>query len=135
MFLGIMLDGNSLILSIPMEKRVKALKMLNNLVNKRSCTVKQLQELTGYLNFLTKAIHPGRAFTRRIYAKYEHCLQPHGPSEFRLRHYHHVRLDQEFRFDCEVWRIFLNKAVDKVVCRPMIDLSSGKNCTYTSTLQ
>ena len=86
--------------------------------DKKKATIKQLQILTGYLNFLSKAIFPGRAFTRRIYSKYS------GANHLKLKPYHHVRLDSEFKFDIEVWRIFLAHSTDKVVCRPMVDLRS-----------
>ena len=69
-FLGILLNGQSLTLSIPLDKKEKALKLLNDLTGKKKATVKQLQALTGYLNFLTKVIVPGGMFTRRMYAKY-----------------------------------------------------------------
>ena len=109
-FLGILLDGQNLVLSIPLEKRSKALKMLGHLMSKKLCTIKELQKLTGFLNFLTKAVFPGRAFTRRIYAKYAGCVMPKSGNG--LKHYHHIRLDQEFKFDCEVWRLFLSKRCD-----------------------
>ena len=67
-FLGIMLDGTNFVLAIPPEKRDRALNLLNYFRDKKKATVRQLQVLTGYLNFLTRAIFPGRAFTRRIYA-------------------------------------------------------------------
>ena len=114
-FLGIMLDGKNLMLRIPPEKRDRALTLLNYFTGKKKATVKQLQVLTGYLNFLTKAIFPGRAFTRRIYAKYAKVKDT-------LRNYHHVRLDQEFKFDIEVWRIFLSHNMSNVVNRPMLDI-------------
>ena len=117
-FLGILLDGKNLVFSIPVDKRDRAIRLLNYFTNKKKATVKQLQFLTGYLNFLTKAIFPGRAFTRRMYAKY-------SGAKALLKPYHHVRLDAEFKFDCEVWRIFLSKSVDSVVCRPMLDLSEA----------
>ena len=78
--------------------------------------------LTGYLNFLTRAIFPGRAFTRRIYTKYSKVLGKEGL--FKLKHYHHVRLDKEFHFDCQVWRCFLSNPIKRIVCRPMVDLTS-----------
>ena len=55
-FLGILMDGRSLTLSIPLEKQQKALNLLNTLASKNKATMQQLQCLTGYLNFLTKAI-------------------------------------------------------------------------------
>ena len=69
-FLGILLDGNSLTLSIPLEKRVKAIQMLKLMCNKKKATVKDLQTICGYLNFLCKAILPGCTFTQRMYIKF-----------------------------------------------------------------
>ena len=100
-FLGILLDGKRLVLSIPLEKQQKALNLLSELANKKKTTVKKLQVLIGYLNFLTKAIVPGRTLTRRIYAKYA-TLSKVGSAK-PLKPHHHVNLDQEFRFDCKIW--------------------------------
>ena len=36
-----------------------------------------------------------------MYAKYS------GLDKQKLKAHHHVRLDAEFKFDCEVWRLFL----------------------------
>ena len=41
----------------------------------------------------------------------------------KLKHYHHVSLDKEFRFDLEVWRLFLTHHNSVAVCRPMVDLN------------
>ena len=67
-FLGILLDGNTLTLVVPQEKKCHALNLLRNFIGARKATVKQLQSLAGLLNFLNRAITPGRAFTRRMYA-------------------------------------------------------------------
>ena len=120
-FLGILIDGATLSLSIPMEKRDKALKLLQYFEHKKKATVKQLQVLTVYLNFLNRAIFPGRAFTRRMYTKFS---TPNRVSKFKLKQYHHVRLDREFKFDCQVWMLFLSHKLTKVVARPMVDLST-----------
>ena len=58
-FLGILIDGKNLRLFIPLEKRDKALALLNIIFDKKKIMVKHLQVLMGYLNFLTKAIFPG----------------------------------------------------------------------------
>ena len=114
-FLGILLDGARLLLSISIDKQEKALRLLNDIADKKKVTVKQLQVLTGYLNFLTKAIHSGRTFTRRLYAKFTGL-------DKKLKPPHHVAVDREFRFDCEIWRLFLTNHRDSALCRPMIDL-------------
>ena len=62
-FLGILLNGRSLTLSIPLEKKNKALNLLNTAIDKRKVTIKFMQKLTGTLNFLNRVIVPGRAFT------------------------------------------------------------------------
>ena len=115
-FLGILLDRARLLLSIPIEKQQKALRLLNELTGKRKVTVKQLQVLTGYLNFLSKAIVPGRTFTRRIYSKY-------SQRDSQLKQRHHVSVDTEFTFDCEIWRYFLTHHSNKALCRDMVDLT------------
>ena len=88
--------------------------------------VKQLQQLTGYLNFLCKVIHPGRAFTRGMYSKFSNILD----GNTKLKPYHHIKLDNEFKFDCQVWKQFLQSNESQVVCRPMLDLSK-----HSTTIQ
>ena len=113
-FLGILLNGRNLTISVPLDKQEKALHLLNDLSGKKHATIKELQVLTGYLNFLTKTIVPGRTFTRRMYNKF---------ADTGLKQFHHVKLDQEFRFDCELWRTFLTHSRNIAVCRPMVDFS------------
>ena len=119
-FLGILLNGQMLVLSIPVEKQEKALKLLRDLDGKWKITVKDLQVLTGYLNFLACTILPGRVFTRRIYAKYTNLVDNKSKTK-KLKQHHHVTVDSEFCFDCEVWRIFLSNYQENAVCHPMID--------------
>ena len=116
-FLGLLLDGRRLIISIPLEKQEKALRLLKDLSGKKKMTVKEAQVLTGYLNFLSRAIVSGRTFTRRIYTKYSSIAE-----KGTLKPYHHFRIDTEMRFDCEVWKVFLENYRELAVCRPMVDL-------------
>ena len=121
-FLGILLDGRRLVLSLPIKKQQKALRLLNEITGKKKLTVKQLQVLTGYLNFLTKAIFPGRTFTRHIYAKYSNRNR-------QLKQHHHVSIDSEFHFDCEIWRFFLENYSETALCRPMVDINKWTSST------
>ena len=122
-FLGILLDGESQILSIPEEKRARAVELLKIFGEKRKATVKDLQRLAGYLNFLNQAIVPGRTFTRRMYAKFNSKCED-------LKSYHHVKLDAEFKADCQTWLEFLTcddqNNLSKTVCRPWLDISINK---------
>ena len=53
-FLGIRLNGSDLTMNIPLETRDRAIEMLIEIINKKKVTVKQLQQLCGYLNFRAK---------------------------------------------------------------------------------
>ena len=126
-FLGILLNGNSMTLSIPDEKRTSAISHLEELAHRQKATIRDLQKLCRCLNFLSKAIFPGRTFIRRMYSKYSRVVNiggsPTNAAEFKLKQYHHVRLDAEFKLDCHVWLNFLktDPEIQKVVCRPMVD--------------
>ena len=133
-FLGILLNGKLMKLMIPMEKREKAIKLLCNFLDRKKATIKEMQELCGYLNFLCKAIFPGRPFLRRMYSKYGNLVQilSHHkeqtrylyPNGKRIRPYHHIKLDQEFKTDCSVWLQFLDRtsSLNEIVNHPMIDV-------------
>ena len=117
-FLGILLDGDNLILTIPEDKRLRAINMLELVINKKKATLKELQRLAGYLNFLTRAIFPGRMFTRRMYSKF-------ADKQRFLKPYHHIRLDQEFKQDCGMWLEFLEQQeVRSNIYRSMVDLGN-----------
>ena len=120
-FLGILLSGDTLTLGIPTDKRDKALRLLSTVMDCRKTTVKQLQVLTGFLNFLGRAVFSGRAFTRRIYSKFA-AKQGNTKAEQKLRNYHHIKIDSELRFDCRIWWEFLNNHHSRTICRPMVDL-------------
>ena len=144
-FLGILLDGRHLKLALPLDKKEHDIQLLKLMLSKKKATVKEIQSLCGYLNFLCKAIFPGRPFVRRMYSKYSSItrgtwLTPQRNQDFVIRDtdtnltqfnsskktlkpYHHIRIDKEFKFDCQVWLDFLdNSNMETVVTRPMIDL-------------
>ena len=109
-------------LSVPDEKHLRVVNMLTLFISKRKATIKDMQRLAGYLNFLNRAIFPGRTFTRRMYAKFKATAQ-------NLKSYHHIKLDNEFKDDCRTWLEFLNDKngkISKAVCRPWVDLTENK---------
>ena len=124
-FLGMLLDGRKMILAIPNEKWELAVQLLKTLRNKKKATMKELQRLCEYLNFLCKAVFPGRAFVRRMYVKYSLVVNINGSLanayQFKLKQHHHVHLDKEFKLDCDIWIEFLEEKLQNVVNRPMID--------------
>ena len=97
-FLGYLLDTINQLICVPIEKIDKALDMIEFFFNKRSKTVTklQVQKLCGFLNFLSRAILPGRTFVRHLYVLAPDKLQQH----------HHVRVKVENRMDLLIWKKF-----------------------------
>ena len=123
--ISILLDGKNLMLAVLVEKKQFALQLLRELHSSKKSSVKKLQHLCGYLNFLCKAIIPGRAFVRHMYSKYSNIVNldgaPRNAVEFKLKQHHHMRLDVEFKMDCQVWIDFLSNHMEVAVSRPMVD--------------
>ena len=101
---------------VPEEKCLKVTNMLKTLRDRKKATVRELQELCGYLNFLNKTVVPGRTFTRRMYAKFGSFIEMETfgsrkhfckMAKSKLKQHHHVKLDLEFKMDCSVWIQFL----------------------------
>ena len=85
-----------------------------------------------FLNFLNKAIPPGRVFTRRMYSKFANLPNSGRYPQLvfdKLKQHHHIRLDQEFKADCQVWLAFLTSDLKLVVNRPMLDLKESVQAT------
>ena len=133
-FLGILLDGRHFVLSLPVEKQQKAIGLLQEFMDRSKVKVRELQKLCEYLNFICRAIYPGRVFTRWRYAKYSKIINPNRcktqqptskvePGKmYKFKQHYHVRLDAEFKLDCGIWLQFLQGDLRTVVNRPMIDL-------------
>ena len=123
-FLGIMLDGIGFVLAIPEEKRLKAVNMIKWMLDRKTVKIKQIQQLAGTLNFLCRAIFPGRAFLRRIYDKTKTA------SGFVLQRFHHIRVDHDLKQDCLTWLGFLeNRNKQLVLNRPFVDLKRFETAT------
>lgn len=109
-FLGLLLNTILQTVSIPEQKRDKALDAIDRVIRSKKVKVLDMQKLTGLLNFLSRAIVPGRTFTRRMYAKFKNMKQ-----------HHHVRVDGELRADCQLWAKFLLEP--RNTSRPFIDFT------------
>ena len=121
-FLGILLDGRHRLLAIPSDKCNKALNLFKFAINQRKVTIRFIQSLTGTLNFMHKAIVPGRAFTRGMYTKFK-TTDSRGN---QLKQHHHIWLDSEFVRDCRVWVWFLENNRLQALCRPFEDFNPDK---------
>ena len=94
-FLGLLIDTIAQRISIPVDKLNKALGLIDHVLNKKNCkmTLHQLQQLTGFLNFLCRCVIPGRTFLRRLYSL--------GSNEKLLPH-HHIRISAECKMDLQI---------------------------------
>ena len=114
-FLGLLIDTVHQMVLLPKEKVEAGQQLLSALLDRtsRKVTVHELQKLTGFFNFLGRAVVPGRAFTRRMYAYTKKEMKPH----------HHVRLNSELRLDMEMWQCFLHHP--SVFARPFLDFKTS----------
>ena len=113
-FLGLLIDTCLRLICIPLEKIEKARTLISFLLQKQSKKVKllELQQLAGYLNFLCKAIIPGRPFVRRLYMAGKGLKKPH----------HHTKITKGIRLDLAMWLEFLN--FPSIYCRPFLDMAN-----------
>ena len=116
-FLGMLLDSQKQIVSIPSDKIAKGLALINKILNneKNKTTKKHLEQLTGFLNFLGRAIVPGRAFTRRLYA----YIKQKDKSHFR------IYVNAELKADLRMWQIFLSHP--SAYCRSFFEFDRSIN--------
>ena len=96
-FLGYLLDSARQMIYIPRSKILQALDLVNKMLGKKKTTLKENQKLCGLLNFFTKCIIPGRAFTRRLYSITAGLTKPHL----------HADIKSEHRMDLRMWKLFL----------------------------
>ena len=114
-FLGFLVDGKNCLVLVPVEKVHKANELISEFLTKKKTTIRRLQQLCGFLNFLCRAVVPGGAFTRRLYSKISPKLKPH----------HHINSNAEMKMDLRVRNTFL--ANPSVFSRPFADFSGAQH--------
>ena len=118
-FLGVLLNGMTLMLSTLHDKRIKVINLLKWGIEQRKVTIHYIQKLTGTLNFLNRAIVPGRIFTRGMYEKLTLKDKMGKP----LKQHHHVYLSKDFVQDAKIWLKFLVDEQNLRLYRPFVDFS------------
>lgn len=99
-FGGVIFDTCRMVIRLPSEKKTKGLAIMAGLCPQSTPTITlyDLQQLTGFLNFVTLVVPIGRAFLRRLYNLQQ--FFPH--SRFARR-----RLSREAQKDLTWWRSLL----------------------------
>ena len=98
-FLGIEVDTVSFQLRLPKDKLASLKDSLSGMVERRTITKKDLQSLTGLLQFATRVVRPGRPFLRRLYAMQDIDSHPN----------HFIKLNLPARADIMWWHIFMEE--------------------------
>lgn len=98
-FLGIEIDTEKMVISIPEDKTIALKHSISQILGKSKITLKILQSLVGTLNFCAKAIPAARAFNRRFCDAM--CGIKH-PSHF-------IRVNEGMKSDLRVWLSFLEQ--------------------------
>ena len=80
-----------------MDKLGKCLVAISHFLTRKKVTLKEIQSLTGLLNFACSVVLPGRAFLRRLIDLTLGLRSPH----------HYVRLNGEVKADLQIWQSFL----------------------------
>ena len=105
-FLGLLINTVEQTVSIPTEKIIKARILIGWVLDKKKITIKQLEKICGFLNFLCRCVLPGRAFTRRLY------MMTQGKN---LKSHHHIHVSHDMRQDLLMWQEFINHP--SIYCR------------------
>ena len=97
-FLGLEIDTVHREVRVPQRKVVALREKIQACLERRKLTLKEIQSLIGSLNFVCRAIAPGRAFTRRLISLTRGIKKPH----------HRVRISPGAKLDLLVWLEFLD---------------------------
>ena len=97
-YLGLEIDALRAQVRVPPDKVQAMTNQIGVVLSRPKITLVALQSLVGSLNFLCKAVSPGRAFLRRLIALSKGITKP----------YHKVRLTAGAKLDLLLWREFLS---------------------------
>ncbi|CAG2237187.1 unnamed protein product [Mytilus edulis] len=97
-YLGIILDTINMQARLPLDKVERITQFISFVLDKKSCTRRELEQLLGHLNFATRVILPGRAFVTYLYRLMCSVKESH----------HYVHLNKECKSDLTMWLQFLS---------------------------
>ncbi|XP_033763092.1 uncharacterized protein LOC117344458 isoform X1 [Pecten maximus] len=98
-YLGIILDSNKMEARLPLDKVYRITEFITDILSRKSCTRKELEQLLGHLNFAMRVILPGRAFVSYLYRLMSSVKES----------YFFVHLTSDCKDDLYMWLNFLEK--------------------------
>ena len=99
LFAGIELDSVCSKARLPLDKIHKTTQMISEFLRHKKVSLKEVQSLSGLLNFACSVIQPGRAFLRRLIDLTVGIRSPP----------HLIWLNKEVKEDLKVWLSFLTE--------------------------
>lgn len=122
-FAGIELDSCLMEARLPLDKVEKCIGIISDFLKQKRVTLREVQSLTGLLNFACLVIVPGRAFLRRVIDSTIGVRSPNFS----------IRLTRSVREDLKVWLSFLSQYNGKSLFLPDVWNNSDKLSLYTDT--
>ena len=107
-YLGLVINSTSFEVQVPFkfEEKVRTLQAdIAKIIGCEKVSLRSLQSLIGKLNFVCRAVTPGRAFLRRLIDLTRGACHPH----------HKVRMTCGGREDLRAWLTFLRRFNGKVM--------------------
>ena len=120
-FAGIELDFCLMEARLPVDKVQKCIEIITDFLKRKKVTLREVQSLTGLLNFACSVIVPGRAFLRRLIDLTIGVRSPNSS----------IRLTRSVKEDLEVWLSFLSQYNCKSFFLPDVWNNSDKLSFYT----
>ena len=106
---------------LPTDKLEKCKNLIKQFLVKPKCTLQELQQLLGLLNWATTVIVAGRVFLRRLYRR----------TAGIKKSYHFIRLRVEDKEDLKIWLHFLDNYNGVTLYREELFLSHVNQHIYT----
>ena len=123
-FAGVELDSCLMEARLPLDKVEKCIGILSDFLKRKRVTLKEVQSLTGLLNFACSVIVPGRAFLRCLI---DLTIGVRSPK-------FSIRLTRSVREDLKVWLSFLSQYNGKSLFLPDVWNNSDKLSLYIRML-
>ena len=123
-FLGLELDSILMQIRIPMEKLAALVSAIRDILShKRTVRLRELQSLIGSLNFVCRAVVPGRPFCRRLIDAT--CGVPSK--------HHHITVNRGMRLDLQMWLTFFQDFNGISVFHESVWHSNADVCLFTDS--
>ena len=98
-FAGVELDTIHCESRLPEDKLLKCKQLIDEFIKKKKATLREVQLLTGVLNFACSVVVPGCCFLRRLIDLSIGLKRPH----------HFVRVSKEVKADLLIWQQFFHE--------------------------